>query len=632
MLENNQENLHESEVSPETVNQQEEIKQEEKEVLESNITEKVEIKEIISAETKLPVDSDKNSENESVDLSVMSMELLLAELKSILENKEVHEVKRNIDFIKKEFNKKHSKKLQEEKKAFLEAGNESIDFHFDNPLKQEFDSLYTDYAVKRKKFYNELDATLQQNLTARIIIIDELKNLIESGDSSTMYKDFKNLQARWNEIGAVPRNRYNDTWKTYQHHVERFYDLLHINKDLRDLDFRHNLEEKLKLIAKSEELLLLTDVEQSFKELQLLHKIWKELGPVDREHRDQVWDQFSNITKLIHDKRQDFYKGLKEGFEDNILKKEEIIKKVKTLEFDQNKSHSDWQKSISKIEQLRKEFIEITNIPRKKNDELWKKFKDATRQFNKFKNDFYKEIKQEQQDNLTLKTQMVKKAQSLKDSEDFEQTSEILKKLQLDWKKVGHVPKKYSDKLWKEFKDACNHFFDKYHKNQDADNQEQLTAFGKKKEFYEQFKVLVDSDVQITYEEVKEAMNQWRSLGSLPHNLKHIEIKFNKLLDKVFGSLSIDNKSKEMLKFKNIMDSFFQQKNYRKLESEQLFIRKKIDDITRENQQLDNNISFFSNAGEDNPMIIKVRKNIEANSVNLELWKEKLRYLASLNY
>ncbi len=620
MLENKQENLHESEVSPETVNQQEVEKTDEQAVDFEEV--KLEKKEEAAEKSKI----------ELPDYTKLTMDQLYDELKTIVENNDVHEIKRNVDLIKKEFNRKHSALLHDTKKEFLDAGNESINFHFDNPIKKEFDSIYTDYAVKRKKYYTELDATLKQNLLARNTIIDELKNLIENGDSSTMYKDFKNLQQRWNEVGAVPRNRYNDTWKTYQHHVERFYDLLHINKDLRDLDFRHNLEEKLKLIATAEELLKDTDVEHAFRELQLLHKIWKELGPVDREHRDKVWDQFSNITKAIHDKRQEFYKDLRVGFEENIDKKEAIINEILALDFSQNKTHSDWQKCIQKIEKMRKSFMEITNLPRKKNDELWRRFKDATRNFNKAKNDFYKEIKHEQQDNLTAKIALVEKAKSLKDSEEIEKTAEILKTIQNDWKKIGHVPKKYSDKLWKEFKDACNHFFNRYHQIQDNDNKEQLESFAVKKDYYEAFKARVDADENITFDEVKKIINDWRGFGRLPNNLKHIEIKFNKVLDKVFSKLSVDANTKEFLKFQNLMESFLQQKNYRKLDNEQLFIRKKIDEITRDIQQLENNVSFISNASEDNPLIVKVRKSIEKSTENLELWKEKLRFLASLDY
>jgi hypothetical protein len=685
MLENIQENLHESEVSPETVKEQEIEKKEEKEEKEELVQEVVidEVEDVIETQQTLMDDDEKtipeippvsktkeeaidseivvenvvvekvevetpqlllekheNSEIENpsvskpavTDYSSMTMEQLLAGLQSLLNNHEVQEIKRNIDLIKKEFNIKHSQLLQASKNAFLEEGKDAIDFHFDNPLKQEFDSLYADYATKRRKYYSELDHSLKQNLTERTAIIEQLKNLIDSGDSSVMYKEFKSLQQRWNEIGAVPRNNYNDTWKTYQHHVERFYDLLHLNKDLRDLDFRHNLEEKQKLIVVAEELLKNEDIEYSFRELQMLHKVWKELGPVDREHRDEVWEKFSQLTKAIHDKRQDFYKGLREGFEENVLKKEQLIAAIKAIDFTHNKTHADWQKCITKIEQYRKEFIEITNIPRKKNDELWNKFKEATRNFNKVKNDFYKDIKQEQQDNLTAKIKLVEKAKALKDSEDLEKTAEILKKIQLDWKKIGHVPKKYSDKLWREFKDACNDFFNRYHKIQDQDNEEQLVSFSKKKEFYEQFKNRVETDEEISYEELKEIINQWRILGSLPQNLKHIEIKFNKLLDKVFGKLSIDSNSKELLKFKNIMESFLQQKNYRKLDNEQLFIRKKIDEITKEIQQLENNISFISNVTEDNPLVKNVRKNIANGNENLVLWKEKLKFLASLDY
>ncbi len=689
MLEKIQENLHESEVSTETVKAQEIEKIEEKEELtpevvvdevknlvinEPTLVEEDEIaspevvlisenEEQVAKFQEIVVDAledevDLNVENEivseliddeeinekfddntplvvttdDIDFSSMTMEQLLATLQNIISNQEVHEIKRNIDLLKKEFNVKHSELLHETKKAFLEAGNEAIDFHFDSPLKVEFDNLYSDYASKRRKHYADIDTTLKQNLTARTAIIEQLKNLIDSGDSSIMYKEFKNLQQRWNEIGAVPRNNYNDTWKTYHHHVERFYDLLHLNKDLRDLDFKHNLEEKQKLIAFANELLLNEDIEYCFRELQMLHKVWKELGPVDREHRNEVWDQFSNLTKAIHDKRQDFYKGLRNGFEENIQKKEQLIAAINAIDFTQNKTHADWQKCIVKIELYRKEFIEITNIPRKKNEELWNKFKEATRAFNKGKNDFYKDIKQEQQDNLTLKIQLVEKAKALKDSDDIEKTAEILKKIQLDWKKIGHVPKKYSDKLWKEFKDACNDFFNRYHKIQDADNEVQLVSFSKKKEFYEQFKNRVEADEEISFDELKEIINQWAVLGSLPQNLKHIEIKFNKLLDKVFGKLSLDPNAKELFKFKNIMESFLQQKKYHKLDSEQMFIRKKVDEIAKEVQQLENNISFISNVKEDNPLVINVRKSIEKGNENLALWKEKLKFLASLNY
>jgi len=375
------------------------------------------------------------------------------------------------------------------------------------------------------------------------------------------------------------------------------------------------------------------DLNKAFKELQVLHRLWKEdIGPVDREHREDIWDRFSNATKKIHEQRHELQKDLESKYGDNVIIKREVIHKISNLVDDKIDSHKIWQQKIKELETLRQEFFKIGRVPRAVNERVWKEFKDATRSFNKIKNNFYKNIKKGQHDNLTKKNALVEKAASLKDSEDWDVTSEIMKQIQAEWKTIGHVPRKYSDKIWKKFKEACNHYFDRLHGVQDEANKEQVESFNKKKELLENLKSQADKDESLTLDVINSYVNDWHKLGSLPNNMRHIETKFNKTLNSLYAKLDLDEKEIAMLKFKNIIGNYLSHNNLRKIDNEQLFVRKKVDEITREIQQLENNISFISNADEDNPLLKNVRKNIENHVKQLDIWKTKLQYITSLDY
>src|SRR5690606_37285328 len=254
----------------------------------------------------------------------------------------------------------------------------------------------------------------------KLEIIEEIKGLINVEENiNTTYKHFKELQERWRQTGPIPRDKYNNAWNSYHHHVEMFYDFLHLNSDLRDLDFKHNLEQKLKIIERAEELAEDNDVLRAFRELQELHKMWKEeLGPVDREHRETVWERFKASTKIINDKRQAYFQELDKVYEKNLEKKLEIIDKINEVNQQDIKSHGAWQKQIKVIESLRNEFFEAGKVPIKVNEATWAKFKTAVRTFNRQKNAFYKGLKKEQYSNLQKKIELIKIAEDNKDSED----------------------------------------------------------------------------------------------------------------------------------------------------------------------------------------------------------------------
>ena len=580
------------------------------------------------AETKTELDK-SSKEVEIIVYDSLTLEELTEALENLLDTQKIQHIKSSVEAIKSAFNTKFGSLLAEKKSIFLAEGGNTIDFQYSSPVKSKYNKLLSEYKKQKDIYYSNLEKQLKDNLEKRAQVIEDLKTLIETADTKTMYKQFRDLQNIWRSIGPVPKTKYNDTWKIYHHHVERFYDLLHLSNDFRDLDFKNNLEEKLKLIEKAEFLAEMQDVNAAFKELQDLHKIWKEdIGPVAREMRDDVWNKFSAATKIIHDKRHDHFKSMKSKYAEIIDAKMLVIAEILSYDSSKNKTHNDWQKSIKDIEALRKKYFDAGKLPYSKSESIWKKFKDATKQFNQQKNKFYKQEKSTQQKNLQAKLDLIKIAESIKDSEDWETTTNTFKKIQSDWKKIGHVPRKFSDDIWNKFKTSCNYYFDRYHNQKNALSDDQKEIIAKKTAFLENLKV----DDFSTKDTVTHLMNSWNEFGSTPRGSKAVDVKFNKFIDNVLSKLSLDKSEIVLLKFKNIINGYLANNDTRKLDSELIFIRKKIDESVREIQQLENNLSFFSNASDDNPMVKSVHKNIDTYKKGLKIWKAKLTYLRSIEY
>lgn len=583
-------------------------------------------------ENEVANEAEKAEEKHTIpmlDYAAMELELLVEELKKLLNNYQVQQLKTNVDALKNAFNTKFGALLSEKKEAFLAEGGNSIDFQFSSPVKSEYNKLLGEYKVKRDAYYSQLEKQLKENLDKRNSLIEELKALIVNADAKTMYNDFQEIQKKWKTIGPVPKTKYNDTWKIYHHHVERFYDLLHLNKDFRELDFKHNLEEKLKLISRAEALNEVVDVNVAFKDLQDLHRLWKEeIGPVGKEHREDVWNKFSEATKKIHDKRHQYFRELKSKYQEMIDAKLEVVNQINAFDTSNNKSHSDWQKSIVEIEKLRKKYFDIGKLPYNKSEAVWQKFKEATKKFNNAKNVFYKAEKNIQNENLKNKIALIELAESIKDSDDWQEATNTMKRIQSDWKKIGHVPRKFSDDIWKRFKNACNYYFDRFHAQKNEQNKEQLAIVEAKKVYIEEIK----SSENLTLDTIKENILKWRDLGALPRNARHLDEKFNKAIDAHLGNLDMSKNEIEMMKFKNIIDTYLSQEDFKKIDNEQYFIRKKIDECVKDIQQLENNLSFISNAKDDNPLVLNVRKGIEEFKTKLTIWKTKLSYIKKIDY
>ena len=568
------------------------------------------------------------------DYSLLSKEELVAELNAVTENKPVQSIKDFVEEIKTEFNTKFTEELEKSKEIFLEEGGNIIDFYYTTPLKKEFDNAYYHYKHKRSNYYKNLLNDQKANLTKREELIEELKGLFNiKENTSTIYKMFRDIQDRWFEAGSIPRDKYNTVWENYHHHVENFYDILHLDREFRDRSFKQNLEQKLRLIGRAEELTNEEDNNKAFRELQMLHKMWKEeIGPVAKEFSDEIWDKFSAATKIIHDKRHEYLKELDKLAEENVVIKKEIIEQIQSLTQEaKDKGHQAWQNTIKKVQELRDQFFESGKVPKSKNNEVWDLFKEATRSFNKEKNNFYKSQKKEQFDNLAKKRELIKIAEDNKDGEEFETLTPLMKKIQNDWKNIGHVPRKDSDKIWKEFKAVCNHYFDRLHAQKNEANKEEFSNLDDKISFLKELENLVlEGDHKKDINTITGKISEWKKLGRVPYNKRDIEQKFNKKLDELFGKLDLDKKQLELIKFENKLNAMSSDEDDRKLKNEEFFISKKVGEVRDDIRQLENNLLFFKHVKDDNPLVKEVHKNIAKHKEQLETWVEKLKKIRAL--
>ncbi len=573
-----------------------------------------------------------------LDYDTLPLESLVEELKNLVTNEKVMSVKDHVEEIKKSFLAKYHHLLEEKKEEFLaENPDTNEEFHYHSPLKTTFDQFYSLFRDNKNTHFKSLQTNLKTNLENRMAIVEELKELINPQENiKDTLKHFNDLRERWKNAGPIPKDKYNHVWNNYHFHVENFYDYLHLDREARDLDFKHNLEQKQKIVARVEELINEADVNKAFRELQDLHKIWKEdIGPVSREFRDEIWNKFSDLTKQMHDKREVLFENMRGTELENLEKKKEIIAKIEVLATEKVNAHSQWLAQIEKVEALRTAFFSAGKVPSEVNEETWAGFKTAVRNFNSFKNSFYKDTKKDQNSNLNKKTALVVKAKELQESTDFATTTPIMKQIQEEWKKIGHVPRKYSDKIWAEFKEACNHYFDKLKEQKNEENGEEIEAFDKKKAFLESLREFqLTGEHKTDLDAIKAHIETWKSFGRVPFPRRHIEGKFNKVLDALFDKLSLSKKDSEMMRFANRMDSLSENNDSRKLENEKIFLMRKIDEIKNEIFQLENNIQFFTNtrnAKKENSIVLEVRKNIEKHREEMEILKDKLKQVRSLS-
>ena len=553
------------------------------EKVETNVSSSEEVLDEIDQENAEDAEDTENEKRHHIpflDYHAMSMENLVGELQRLVKNEKVQAINKHVNSIKHEFDLKFQEFIENKKEEFVAGGGNEIDFRYNSVTKRQFNEVYKEFREKRDTYYRNLEQQLKQNLENRLTLIEELKGLVNvEEDINTTYKNFKDIQERWRNAGPIPRNNYNDVWRTYHHHIEIFYDFLHLNRELRDLDFKHNLEEKIKLIERAEALQSEPDLGKAFRELQTLHKIWKEeIGPVAKEQREEIWERFSMATKAIHVRRQEHFAALEATYEQNLEKKNGLITQIQEVADKVANNHKEIQAQIRQVEALREEFFKAGKVPQKVNEETWSRFKESVRAFNRGKNNFYKGLKKEQHENLDKKRKLLEIAKSLKDSDDHDMATPEMKRIQNEWKKIGHVPRKYSDKIWNEFKEACNHYFNRLHTEKNAVHKEEYANFEAKNECLERLKAFkLSGDKKKDLPKIKDFITEWKGIGHVPYNKRHINGKFNKIIDALFKKLDVSRQESELLKYGDKIKQLARaENNERAISNERVFIKRKI--------------------------------------------------------
>lgn len=566
------------------------------------------------------------------DYDEMNLDALGEELERLMKDHDIKKIRQHVRDIKKEFDLQFGAERAEKKQEFLDQGGNIIDFSYSSNAERKFNKLYFEYKEKRDEYYKSVRKNLQENLERRLAIIEELKAITGVGtDMNANFSAFKNLQERWRKAGPVPRNDYKDTWNTYHHHVERFYNFLHLDREFRELDYKHNLEQKLKMIDRAEELVEEKDINRAFRELQNLHRMWKEeVGPVAQEYSDPIWEKFSEATKKVHENRRAHFEALDQERENNLEHKQQIIDKIEDLSEQEIKSHGQAQNLIKSFHKLRDEFFNAGRVPKKENQNTWDAFKQASRAFNHNKNEFYKKRKEEYAENLEKKMELIRIAEEHKDSDDFETATPVMKRIQSEWKKIGYVQRNKSDKIWKRFKKACNHYFDRLHAQRNEKDKEAMQAFHQKEELLKQVsKLELSQNREEDLKLIKQKIEAWKNIGSVPRNKRSIEGDFNNALDSLFKQLDLNRKDAEMLKYENKLEELKEEDEYQ-IRREASFLHKKVDQTKDEIRQLENNLQFFDKPDRTNPLMKDTFKNIDRLKQQLKIWQAKLEMVKRL--
>ena len=563
---------------------------------------------------------------EKIDYNSFSIIELVSELEKLTKQDNWFNQAKNIQEITHQFETKFKNEIQIKKEEFIKEGGNEIDFYFRPSHKNEFDQIIKDHKKKKRSFFQEREQTQRLNLERKQEIIENLKNLINVDENiNTIYKRFRNYQESWHRTGPVPRNQSNNIWQTYKHHTEIFYDFLHLNRELRDLDFKHNYEEKIKIIDQAEKLSEIPDILKASRDLNILHRLWKnDLGPVAKEHREELWTRFQEASHIIHNRRQEFEKEYDIVLEHNLNKKNELIIKMEEIKNNLPKNHNEWRKSIDHLNKIREEFQSIGQVNKKNSKKIWTRFREINREINREKNQFYKSQKTEQRKNIELKKELIKEVKNILEKDDWKEFSNQMKNIQKEWRTIGFVPRKYSDQLWEEFRSNCNLYFERIKTGYEKISEKELEIKKEKEVFIQRIK---DFKIPNEFKDFKLfCTNQWEkflNIGLLKSDInKKFLYNYNKEFIEVIDRSSMDIKVKK--EAKNHIRFFFMKDDENELSREIKSIKKKMDEIKSEVLQLENNMDYFSNSSNENPLLTEVSSKLNKLKSSEQQLKDEL--------
>ena len=503
-----------------------------------------------------------------------------------------------VEALKQAYYKIHRSEVDELKKAFLTAGGEEKDFVApEDETESKIKELLNVYKEKRAAILAEEERVKAANYALKLQLIDQLKALTESQeDFNKLYNDFKDIQQRWKEVKAVPQEHVSELWKNYQIYSEKFYDIIKINNQFRDYDFKKNLEMKTALCETVEKLQTEPDVVSAFHQLQKLHQQWREIGPVAKELREDLWSRFKAASTIINKRHQEHFEGLKAKEQENLEAKTAICEQIENIDFQALKSFKDWEEKNKEVIALQDKWKTIGFAPKKSNVKIFERFRAACDVYFNRKSEFYKNIKDEMEKNLELKKVLCEKAEALKDSTDWKSTTEKMIALQKEWKTIGSVARKHSDAVWKRFISACDYFFEQKNKNASSQKSVEQTNLAAKKALIEKINTIDEADHDEALAALKGYMTEWNTIGHVPFKEKDkIYKEYHEAVDKQFDRLKVDQNDRKMQTFRNsLSDMSNGERGKGKLYGEREKLMRMYERMKNELQTYENNIGFLS--------------------------------------
>lgn len=579
-------------------------------------------------DTAADVENEEVSEETMIAAGKLSKEEILEKLSELVGA--AAEVTRNeIEALKQAYYKIRRNEVEEMKKEFLENGGEENEFvSSEDPAESKIKEFLAVYKEKRAALLAEEERQKEANYALKLQLIEQLKNLSESQeDFNKLYNDFKDIQQRWKEVKDVPQEHVNELWKSYQLYSEKFYDIIKINNQFRDYDFRKNLELKTVLCETVEKLQNESDVVSAFHQLQKLHQQWREIGPVAKELREDLWARFKAASTVINKRHQEHFEGLKAKEEENLKEKTAICEEIEGIDFSTLKSFKDWEEKSKEVIALQAKWKTIGFAPKKSNVKIFERFRAACDAYFNRKGEFYKDIKAEMEKNLELKKALCEKVEALKDSTDWKNTTDKMIALQKEWKTIGSVARKHSDVVWKRFISACDYFFEQKNKNVSSQKSVEQANLVAKKELIQKIHAIEETDHDEAVSALKGYMAEWNAIGHVPFKEKDkIYKEYHEAVDAQFDRLKVDMNDRKMQTYRSSLnDMGNSERGKGKLYGEREKLMRMYERMKNELQTYENNIGFLSVSSKGGGGLLKeMERKIEKLKSEMELTIKKI--------
>lgn len=593
---------------------------------EGTISEEQQVKE-----TSVPVENTATTLTNSKNYK--SKAEIIERLKEIVGNDE-NPTKEELDHLKTSFYKLHIAEREAQQKAYLEAGGDPDKYVLvPDEAEDVFKAEMGVIKERRAKLFLQQEAEKQENLEKKLNIIERIKNMASSPEEANKnYNEFKELQQQWKDIKNVPADKANELWRNYQLYVEQYYDQLNLNREAREYDFKKNLGIKNHLCEAAEKLAEEPDVISAFHQLQELHQQFREVGPVAKELRDEVWTRFKAASTVINKRHQQHFDELRAKEEDNLVKKTALCEKVEDIVKDEHKGANEWEKLTKEIIDIQAEWKKIGFAPQKMNVKIFERFRAACDDFFSKKAAFFKEMKQRYNENIAKKQSLIEKAEALMESTDWKVTTDKMIALQKEWKTIGAVPKKAGDELWSKFLEACNKFFEARNAANAGTRNEERTNLDKKKAIISQLKELVEGSVDDLQEKVKELVDEYAKIGHVPYKEKDKLYKqYHEVLDKLYDDLHVTTAKRRLDNFKSNLKNVVK-RGEDALDNERGRLMRRYEGLKQEINTYENNLGFLNaSSKKGNSLIDEMNRKVQRLKDDMELIKQKIKTIDSEN-